>query len=53
MLTLPLGMPDHHIPTAQVGQHGRRYITEIGVPLEEHFMNVVEGLKTVRGELGL
>ena len=26
---------------------------EIGVPLEEHVMNVVEGLKTVRGELGL
>jgi predicted hydrolase (HD superfamily) len=26
---------------------------EIGVPFEEHVMNVVEGLKTVRGELGL
>jgi predicted hydrolase (HD superfamily) len=26
---------------------------EIGVPLEEHIMNVVEGLKTVRMELGL
>jgi predicted hydrolase (HD superfamily) len=26
---------------------------EIGVPLEEHIANVVEGLKTVRGELGL
>lgn len=26
---------------------------EIGVPLEDHVMNVVEGLKSVRGELGL
>jgi predicted hydrolase (HD superfamily) len=26
---------------------------EIGVPLDEHIANVVEGLKTVRGELGL
>lgn len=26
---------------------------EIGVPLEEHVMNVVEGLKVVRSELGL
>jgi putative nucleotidyltransferase with HDIG domain len=26
---------------------------ELGVPLEEHVMNVIEGLKTVRGELGL
>jgi predicted hydrolase (HD superfamily) len=26
---------------------------ELGVPLEEHIVNVVEGLKTVRGELGL
>jgi predicted hydrolase (HD superfamily) len=26
---------------------------ELGVPFEEHVMNVVEGLKTVRGELGL
>jgi predicted hydrolase (HD superfamily) len=26
---------------------------EIGLPFEEHVMNVVEGLKTVRGELGL
>jgi predicted hydrolase (HD superfamily) len=26
---------------------------EIGVPFEEHVMNVVEGLRTVRGELGL
>jgi predicted hydrolase (HD superfamily) len=26
---------------------------EIGVPFEEHVMNVVEGLKTVRGDLGL
>jgi len=26
---------------------------EIGVPLEEHIANVVEGLKTVRAELGL
>ena len=25
----------------------------IGVPFEEHVMNVVEGLKAVRGELGL
>jgi predicted hydrolase (HD superfamily) len=27
--------------------------TELGVPFDEHVMNVVEGLKTVRGELGL
>jgi predicted hydrolase (HD superfamily) len=27
--------------------------TELGVPLEEHIVNVVEGLKGVRGELGL
>jgi predicted hydrolase (HD superfamily) len=26
---------------------------ELGVPFDEHVMNVVEGLKTVRGELGL
>ena len=26
---------------------------ELGVPFEEHVANVVEGLKTVRGELGL
>jgi putative nucleotidyltransferase with HDIG domain len=26
---------------------------ELGVPFEEHVMNVIEGLKTVRGELGL
>jgi putative nucleotidyltransferase with HDIG domain len=26
---------------------------ELGVPLEEHIVNVVEGLKTVRAELGL
>ena len=26
---------------------------ELGVPFEEHVSNVVEGLKTVRGELGL
>lgn len=26
---------------------------ELGIPFEEHVMNVVEGLKTVRGELGL
>ncbi|HSG85353.1 MAG TPA: HD domain-containing protein [Candidatus Limnocylindrales bacterium] len=26
---------------------------ELGLPFEEHVMNVVEGLKTVRGELGL
>jgi len=26
---------------------------ELGVPFEEHVMNVVEGLKTVRAELGL
>jgi predicted hydrolase (HD superfamily) len=26
---------------------------EIGVPFEEHVMNVVEGLRTVQGELGL
>jgi len=26
---------------------------EIGLPLEEHVMNVVEGLKSVRAELGL
>lgn len=26
---------------------------EIGVPFEEHVMNVVEGLKTIRAELGL
>lgn len=26
---------------------------EIGVPFEEHVANVVEGLKTIRGELGL
>jgi predicted hydrolase (HD superfamily) len=26
---------------------------EIGVPIEEHIANVVEGLKDVRGELGL
>jgi predicted hydrolase (HD superfamily) len=27
--------------------------TELGVPLDEHIANVIEGLKTVRGELGL
>ena len=27
--------------------------TELGVPFDEHVLNVVEGLKTVRGELGL
>ncbi|HET9851722.1 MAG TPA: HD domain-containing protein [Candidatus Limnocylindrales bacterium] len=27
--------------------------TELGVPFDEHVMNVVEGLKTIRGELGL
>jgi predicted hydrolase (HD superfamily) len=26
---------------------------ELGLPFEEHVSNVVEGLKTVRGELGL
>ena len=26
---------------------------EIGVPLEEHVANVIEGLKAVRGDLGL
>jgi predicted hydrolase (HD superfamily) len=26
---------------------------EIGVPFDEHVMNVVEGLKTIRGDLGL
>jgi predicted hydrolase (HD superfamily) len=26
---------------------------EIGIPLDEHISNVVEGLKDVRGELGL
>ena len=26
---------------------------ELGVPFDEHVSNVVEGLKTVRGELGL
>jgi predicted hydrolase (HD superfamily) len=26
---------------------------ELGVPFEEHVSNVVEGLKTVRGVLGL
>jgi predicted hydrolase (HD superfamily) len=26
---------------------------ELGIPFEEHVMNVVAGLKTVRGELGL
>ena len=26
---------------------------ELGIPFEEHVVNVVEGLKTVRGELGL
>ena len=26
---------------------------ELSLPFEEHVMNVVEGLKTVRGELGL
>ena len=26
---------------------------ELGVPFDEHVMNVVEGLKTIRGELGL
>jgi predicted hydrolase (HD superfamily) len=26
---------------------------ELGVPFEEHVSNVVEGLKTVRAELGL
>jgi predicted hydrolase (HD superfamily) len=26
---------------------------ELDLPFEEHVMNVVEGLKTVRGELGL
>jgi predicted hydrolase (HD superfamily) len=27
--------------------------TELGVPFDEHVLNVIEGLKTVRGELGL
>ena len=31
----------------------RKGAEEIGVPLEEHVMNVVEGLKSVRAELGL
>ena len=26
---------------------------EIGVPFDEHVANVIEGLKTVRGDLGL
>jgi predicted hydrolase (HD superfamily) len=26
---------------------------ELGIPFDEHVLNVVEGLKTVRGELGL
>jgi predicted hydrolase (HD superfamily) len=26
---------------------------ELGVPFDEHVLNVVEGLKTIRGELGL
>jgi predicted hydrolase (HD superfamily) len=30
-----------------------RGATELGVPFDEHVMNVVEGLKTIRGELGL
>ena len=31
---------------------GARYAF-LGVPFDEHVMNVVEGLKTIRGELGL
>ena len=31
----------------------RRAPTELGVPFDEHVSNVIEGLKTVRGELGL
>jgi predicted hydrolase (HD superfamily) len=27
--------------------------TELGVPLDEHIVNVVEGLKTARSSLGL
>jgi predicted hydrolase (HD superfamily) len=27
--------------------------TELGVPFDEHVSNVIEGLKTIRGELGL
>jgi predicted hydrolase (HD superfamily) len=27
--------------------------TELGIPFDEHVLNVVEGLKTVRAELGL
>ena len=27
--------------------------TELGIPFEEHVQNVIDGLKTVRGELGL
>jgi len=27
--------------------------TELGIPFDEHVLNVVEGLKTIRGELGL
>jgi predicted hydrolase (HD superfamily) len=27
--------------------------TELGVPFDEHVENVIAGLKTVRGELGL
>ena len=27
--------------------------TELGVPFDEHVLNVIEGLKTIRGELGL
>jgi predicted hydrolase (HD superfamily) len=27
--------------------------TELGIPFDEHVANVIEGLKTVRGELGL
>ena len=26
---------------------------ELGVPFDEHVLNVVEGLKTIRAELGL
>jgi predicted hydrolase (HD superfamily) len=27
--------------------------TELGIPFEEHVQNVIDGLKTIRGELGL
>jgi predicted hydrolase (HD superfamily) len=37
------------VPRDQLGKGAE----EIGLPLEEHVINVIEVLKTARGELGL